>query len=189
MAQPSVVPLPTGGGSEFSLAKFVSSVSEPLVCLKFGAQWCGPCKQVAPLFEGLAQSAAGAVKCFAVDVDDPVGEQVAVEAKVSQLPTFVFYTTQLSPNKELQVIETVVGTNAEALKVNFSKGVQIVQAFVAAQKQGGSLPVPPSSSSSPPPQQAQQQGAISPIKQELLEIRATLVASLQRIERLYNSLQ
>ncbi|GAG83811.1 unnamed protein product [marine sediment metagenome] len=60
----------------------------PLVCLKFGAQWCNPCKAIAPLFEGLAQSASGAVACFAVDVDE--SEDIAVEANVSQLPTFVF---------------------------------------------------------------------------------------------------
>jgi len=206
----AVQPLPTASGNgPFSLAQFVQSVAEPLVCLKFGAQWCGPCKQVAPLFEGLAQNAVGAIKCFTVDVEDGVGEQLAVQANVSNLPTFVFYTTQLSPNNELQVIETVVGTNTDALQMNFSKGVHIAHAF-QAQKNGSHSVAPPTQPPAvqtqgtqrpAPPQPSQPQPHTSPavpavsarndevLKRELLEIRAALIGSVQRIEQLYKSLQ
>lgn len=205
-----VTPLPqlsVQNSMQTSLTGFIQSLSEPLVCLKFGAAWCNPCKQIAPLFESLAQQAAGSIRCFTVDVETPQGEQLGVANNVSSLPTFVFYTTQLSPNQELQIVETVVGSQADALKVNFSKGVQIAQAFLA-QKHAAPGAVPPGPPAAPQAQQASIQappvqqpahqvqgshghgatGGNDAVKRELLEIRAALIAGLQRIEKLYQSL-
>jgi hypothetical protein len=132
------------------------------------------------------------------------GESLAVAANVTQLPTFVFYTTQLSENNELQTIEIVVGTNVEVLNTNFAKGVQIAHAFLAqraslAQQQQQAKPVT-SSQGLPSSQAIQQQsapqgqgGPVGPggdasIKRELLEIRTALIAGLQRLEQLYRAL-
>jgi thioredoxin 1/putative thioredoxin len=59
------------------------------VLLEFGAEWCGPCKTVAPELEALAHELAGKAKVVSVDVDQcPV---LAQQMGVQSVPTFVVF--------------------------------------------------------------------------------------------------
>lgn len=61
--------------------------SELPVLLEFGAEWCGPCKTVAPELEALQQELAGKLKVATVDIDkSPV---LAQEFGVQSVPAFV----------------------------------------------------------------------------------------------------
>lgn len=61
-----------------------------LVVVDFTASWCGPCKQVAPVFVNMAKDAGNASVLFLkVDVDEV--EDAARFANVRSMPTFVFY--------------------------------------------------------------------------------------------------
>lgn len=63
--------------------------SELPVLLEFGAEWCGPCKTVAPELEALAKELAGKAKVVTVDIDRaPV---LAREMGVQSVPTFVVF--------------------------------------------------------------------------------------------------
>ncbi len=46
----------------------VLSASEP-VLLDFTAEWCGPCKRLAPIIDEIARETAGAVKVGKIDID------------------------------------------------------------------------------------------------------------------------
>ncbi len=59
------------------------------VLVEFGAEWCGPCKVVAPELRALAQELEGKAKIVTVDVDRaPV---LARELGVQSVPTFVVF--------------------------------------------------------------------------------------------------
>jgi thioredoxin len=61
--------------------------SELPVLLEFGAEWCGPCKTVAPELEALQQELQGKAKIVTVDIDRaPV---LAQEFGVQSVPAFV----------------------------------------------------------------------------------------------------
>ncbi len=64
-------------------------MSELPVLVEFGAEWCGPCKQVRPELEGLASELAGKAKVVTVDIDrSPL---LAQQLGVQSVPTFVVF--------------------------------------------------------------------------------------------------
>lgn len=69
-ALPDIVVPCLGGGSEVNLAGLAQSADKPLV-LNFWAQYCGPCKQEAPLFEALHKVTGERADVIGVDFQDP----------------------------------------------------------------------------------------------------------------------
>ncbi len=64
-------------------------MSEIPVLLEFGAEWCGPCKTVAPELEALALELKGKAKVVTVDIDrSPI---IAQQMGVQSVPTFVVF--------------------------------------------------------------------------------------------------
>jgi len=57
------------------------------VVIDFFAEWCGPCKRVAPVFIELAEKFENIV-FLKVDVDE--AEELAQGFEITSLPTFVF---------------------------------------------------------------------------------------------------
>jgi thioredoxin len=64
-------------------------MSELPVLVEFGAEWCGPCKTVAPELAALSQELNGKAKLVAVDIDrSPL---LARQLGVQSVPTFVVF--------------------------------------------------------------------------------------------------
>jgi thioredoxin len=76
---------------EVSERDFVNEVmrSKVPVLVEFGADWCGPCKVVAPELKALASELEGKIRVVTVDIDrSPV---IARELGVQAVPTFVVF--------------------------------------------------------------------------------------------------
>lgn len=71
-----------------------------LAMVDFWAEWCGPCKMIAPTIEALATEYAGKVKIAKVDVD--ANSTWAQKYNVRSIPTLLFF-------KGGQVVDQVVG--------------------------------------------------------------------------------
>ncbi len=63
--------------------------SETPVLVDFWAQWCGPCRMVAPVLDQIADEMDGKVRVVKLDVD--ANQQIAYQFQVSSIPTFILF--------------------------------------------------------------------------------------------------
>jgi thioredoxin 1 len=76
------------------------SQSDRLTLVDFWAEWCGPCKMIAPTIEELAEEYEGRLKVCKLDVD--ANQRTAQRFAVRSIPSMLFF-------KKGEVVETVVG--------------------------------------------------------------------------------
>jgi len=57
--------------------------------LDFSAEWCGPCKAIAPVLDKLAEEYAGKILCGQMDVDK--SPKVPTQFQVRAIPTLLMF--------------------------------------------------------------------------------------------------
>ena len=66
----------------------VLQASQP-VLVDFWAEWCGPCKMLAPVLEEIATEQAGRAKVVKVDVD--ANQALAARYGIQSIPTLLYF--------------------------------------------------------------------------------------------------
>ena len=66
-----------------------SSSEGKLLIVDFHAQWCGPCKRIAPTIVAMAEEMKD--KCVFAKVDVDAAAEIAEEYEISAMPTFLLF--------------------------------------------------------------------------------------------------
>ena len=85
------------------------------IFVDFWAEWCGPCKMIAPVLDELANEYTGKIKIGKVNVDEQ--QSLAAQYRVSSIPSFLMI-------KNGQVMEQMVGAKSKRdLKACFDRAL------------------------------------------------------------------
>jgi thioredoxin 1 len=107
MASPNIVALTRENFAEQVIA------SPTPVLVDFWAEWCGPCKMIAPILDELADEYDGRVKIGKVNIDEQQG--VAAEYGIRAVPTLLLFDKG-------QVADQIVGLRSKRdLKASFDR--------------------------------------------------------------------
>ena len=68
---------------------FAQEIASGLVLVDFYADWCGPCKMIAPVLDELATELEGTAKIVKVNVDENMG--LAIKYLVERIPTLLYF--------------------------------------------------------------------------------------------------
>ena len=92
--------------------QFDEVISKGVVVIDFFANWCGPCKMLAPVLEEVSEEYAGKVNFFNVDVDE--NPDLAMQYKIMNIPALVVL-------KKGEKVDTQVGFAPKENIVEFIK--------------------------------------------------------------------
>ena len=78
---------------------FISEISEGITLVDFYADWCGPCKMIAPIVEEIAAERSD-ITVGKVNVDNDA--EIAIKYGVASIPTLIVF-------KDGKPVSTMVG--------------------------------------------------------------------------------
>ena len=96
-------------------ATFENEIKHGVTLVDFYADWCGPCKAIAPTLEKLSKEFEGKIKIGKINVDE--NQAIPSSLGIMSIPTLILY-------KDGKMIEKKVGGLSEsAFKEWFNKNI------------------------------------------------------------------
>ncbi len=84
---------------------FQNGIQTGVTLVDFYANWCGPCRMIAPIMEELAKEYAGRATIAKIDVDQ--AQDVASKLNVTSIPTVILFL-------DGQEVKRVIGVRDKA---------------------------------------------------------------------------
>jgi len=86
---------------ELTSQTFDETVAEGVTLIDFWAEWCGPCKMIAPMIDELAAEYDGKAKVVKINIDNE--PDLAVRFNVNSIPTLLIIKNGEEANRFIGV--------------------------------------------------------------------------------------
>ena len=90
--------------TQASFAEEIAVADKPVV-VDFWAEWCGPCKKLAPILDEIATETADKISIAKVNIDDH--PDLARQFDIMQIPTMIVF-------KDGQPVHRIMGASGKA---------------------------------------------------------------------------
>jgi thioredoxin len=89
--------------NESNFDRELTQDDKPMI-VDFWAEWCGPCKMIAPMLDEIAREKAGEVKIAKVNVDD--NQSLSFKYNIRAIPALLFF-------KNGQLRDQIIGVTSK----------------------------------------------------------------------------
>lgn len=72
------------------LEELIATADKPVFC-DFWANWCGPCRMLAPVFEDISDKYEEQAIFVKIDVDEEESESAAIKYAISSIPNILVF--------------------------------------------------------------------------------------------------
>ena len=97
-----------GSIKELTDDSFTKEISNGITLVDFHAEWCGPCRMMAPVLEQVAKEIKGKAHIAKVDIDSE--QKTAAQFQITSVPTLILF-------KDGKEVNRLIGLrNADAIK-------------------------------------------------------------------------
>jgi len=122
MSSPISIPLPTSVLTEFTRETFAEALktNPGALVIKFGAEWCGPCKKIEPLVHKWMSELPASIKCAVIDIDENFEIYAFLKSKrqINGVPAILCYK---KGNKTHIPDDVVVGADETQVNLFFER--------------------------------------------------------------------
>ena len=96
---------------ELNKENFTETIgSNKPVLVDYWAEWCGPCKMVAPILEEVASDMSEKLTIGKVDVD--ANQELAAQLNIMSIPTLILF-------KDGEIVDQAIGALSKAQLLSF----------------------------------------------------------------------
>jgi len=113
------------------LQKLQSEMTTQLLIIKFGAEWCGPCKKIAPAFHTFIKNAPSNILFADIDVDDNIDLYMTLKKHkmVTGIPVFFAYHGQSTREKWYIPDDSIIGADDKQVADFFTRCVNKANSY------------------------------------------------------------
>lgn len=105
------------------LQRMQAQMENQVLIIKLGADWCGPCKRIAPAYHEFIRSSPANILFADIDVDDNINLYGALKkAKmVSSIPVFLAYYSETKRDQWYIPDDSIIGADSTQVTLFFNR--------------------------------------------------------------------
>jgi len=105
------------------LQEIQAKMNSQILIIKFGADWCGPCKKIAPNYVDFIKTAPANIIFADIDIDESIDLYISLKRNkmVTGIPVFFAYYGGVKRDKWFIPEDSVIGADEISVKSFFDR--------------------------------------------------------------------